>query len=124
MIIRQVAGKIQDLYGGLSMVRFNTKITCHSKHGKYLDVTVFTSKGCAYYTTDGNAKAASRYLSEMRIWKNFNIKEGKCTWGKTKSIFSGGKFTRILNVTENVFCSGDTKFSYSACQLWGMWQRL
>ena len=45
-----------------------------------------------------------------------NLKEERCTGGKTKIIFSGGKFKHILNSSEKVFYGGDTKFSYTACQ--------
>ena len=39
-----------------------------------------------------------------------------CTEGKTKIICSGGKFRHILDSSEKVFYSGDTKFVYTACQ--------
>ena len=45
-----------------------------------------------------------------------HLKEERCTGKKTKIICSGGKFRHILNSSEKAFYSGDTKFSYIACQ--------
>ena len=45
-----------------------------------------------------------------------NLKEDRCTGGKTKLICSGRKFKRILNSSEKVCYGGETGFSYSACQ--------
>ena len=45
-----------------------------------------------------------------------HLKEERCTGGKTKIIFSGGKFKHILNSSEKVFYGSDTNFSYTACQ--------
>ena len=45
-----------------------------------------------------------------------HLKEERCTGGKTKIICSAGKFKHILNSSEKMFCGGDTKFSYAACQ--------
>ena len=45
-----------------------------------------------------------------------HLKEERCTGGKTKVICSGDKFRHILNSSEKAFYSGDTKFSYIACQ--------
>ena len=45
-----------------------------------------------------------------------DLKDERCTGGKTKIICSGGKFKHILNSSEKVFYGGDTKFSYAACQ--------
>ena len=45
-----------------------------------------------------------------------HLKEERCTGGKTKIIYSQGKFRHILNSSEKVFYGGDTKFSYTACQ--------
>ena len=41
-----------------------------------------------------------------------HLKEEGCTGGKTKIIYSVGKFKHILNSSENVLYGGDTKFSY------------
>ena len=45
-----------------------------------------------------------------------HLKEVRCTGGKTKFIFSGGKYKHILNSSEKVFCGSNTKFSYTAFQ--------
>ena len=45
-----------------------------------------------------------------------HLKDERCTGGKTKIIYSGGKFKHILNSSEKVFYDGDRKFSYAACQ--------
>ena len=45
-----------------------------------------------------------------------NLEEERSTGGKTKIICSAGKFKHILNSSEKMFCGGDTKFSYAACQ--------
>ena len=45
-----------------------------------------------------------------------HLKVKRCTGRKTKIICSGGKFKHILNSSEKVLYSGDTKFSYTACQ--------
>ena len=45
-----------------------------------------------------------------------HLKEEICTEGKTKIIFSRGKFKHILNSSKKVLYGGDTKFSYTACQ--------
>ena len=45
-----------------------------------------------------------------------HLKEERCTRRKTKIIYSGGKFKHVLNSSEKVLYSGDTKFSYTACQ--------
>ena len=45
-----------------------------------------------------------------------HLKDERCTGGKTKIICSGSKFKHILNSSEKVFCGGDTKISYAACQ--------
>ena len=60
-------------------------------------------KGCRQiFTQDENLKR--------------HLKEERCTGGKTKIICSGGKFKHILNSSEKVFCSGDTKFTYTTYQ--------
>ena len=45
-----------------------------------------------------------------------HLKDERCTGGKTKIIWSGGRFKHILNSSEKVFYGGDTKFSYDVCQ--------
>ena len=45
-----------------------------------------------------------------------HLKEERCIGGKTKIIWSGGKFKHILHSSERVFYGGDTKFNYAACQ--------
>ena len=45
-----------------------------------------------------------------------HLKEEKCTGGKTKIIYPGSKFRRILNSSEKVLYGGDTKFSCAVCQ--------
>ena len=45
-----------------------------------------------------------------------HLKEESCTGRKAKVICPGGKFRYILNSSEKVFYSGDTNFSYIACQ--------
>ena len=45
-----------------------------------------------------------------------DLKEERCTGGKTKFISAGGKFRHIFNSFEKVFYGDDTKFSYTACQ--------
>ena len=50
-----------------------------------------------------------------------HLKDESCTGGKTKIIYSGGKFRHILNSSEKVFYGGDTKFSYTAGQWIEAW---
>ena len=65
------------------MVRFNTKASSHSTH----DITgVTVLKRWMYYAKDRNVKAVIRY-----------------TGGKTKIIWSMGKFRHILDSSEKVF---------------------
>ena len=45
------------------------------------------------------------------------LKEMRCTGGKTKVICSGGKFRHL---SEKVFYGGDKKFSCTACQWIGV----
>ena len=47
---------------------------------------------------------------------NRHVTGGTCGGGKTKLIYPGEKFERIMNSTEKVFYGGNTKFSYAACQ--------
>ena len=63
---KRIGERMQDLYGGYSMVRFSTKTTCPQKIWDYWKVTVFTSKRWVYFVNDGNVKVVSRYLRETR----------------------------------------------------------
>ena len=67
-----------------------------------------------YFVIDGNEKGVSRYLRETRIWQGIFKRRGEQE--EKKIICSRGKFKHILNSSEKVFYSGNTKFSYTAYQ--------
>ena len=47
---------------------------------------------------------------------NRHVTGGTCSGGETKLICPGGRFERIMNLSEKVFYGGRTNFSYAACQ--------
>ena len=65
---------------------------------------------------NGIVRAVGRYfIQDENLIRH--LKEERCTEGKTKIVYQGGKFRHISNSSEKVFYYGDdTKFSYTACQ--------
>ena len=49
---------------------------------------------------------------------NYNtyVNNGTCTGGKTRVIFQGQKFKKIMSSSEKVFYGGNTQFNYAACK--------
>ena len=91
------------------------KQLCHSKHwiiGRSLFLHQEMDVLCERWECKGYRQIFTR-KEDLTV----HLKEERCTGGKTicSVICSGSKFKHISNSSE-VFCDGDTKFSYTACQ--------